>query len=314
PLQTEFIQVNYAKAGQLASLIKAEENNLLSERGTVTIDERTNTLIVQDVATSLEAIRSMVNKLDIPIRQVLIESRIVNADESFTKNLGIQFGATKDRGQDPWGSDSGDSTALDVSGVNGGPFISTLPVAGAFGGFSLAYGIVGSWLLQLELTAALAEGRGEDIANPKVITADQNEALIESGVEIPYEEASSSGATSVSFKKAVLSLRVTPQITPDDRVLLDLQVDQDTQGAEIANGIPVINTKSVATQVLVDNGETVVLGGVYTQTKNNTLDRVPFFGDLPYVGFLFKRTQESRDKSELLIFVTPKILKENLRI
>ena len=313
PLQTEFIQVNYAKASSLATLIRTEENNLLSERGNVSIDERTNTLIVQDVATSLESIRQMVNKLDIPIRQVLIESRIVNADESFAKNLGIQFGATKESTQDPWGGDA-DGTTLEVSGVNGGPFISTLPSASTFGGFGLAYGIVGSWLLQLELTAALAEGRGEDIANPKVITADQNEALIESGVEIPYEEASSSGATSVSFKKAVLALRVTPQITPDDRVLLDLTVDQDTQGAEIANGIPVINTKSVATQVLVDNGETVVLGGVYTQTKNNSLDRVPFFGDLPYVGFLFKRTAVSEDKSELLIFVTPKILKENLRI
>lgn len=327
PLSTEFIQVNYAKAGELAALIKAKENNLLSERGNVSIDERTNTLIVQDVAASLESIRSMVSKLDIPVRQVLIESRIVNADESFAKDLGVNFGFSRTTsgqgtlseneahltvgGGRPGTTDFGAGTSFNSGNEN---LMVTLPVAGATGAFKLAYGVIGSYLLQLELSAALAEGRGEDIASPKVITANQREAVIESGVEIPYQQATSSGATSVSFKKAVLALRVTPQITPDDRVLLDLEVNQDTRGSPDVLGVPPINTRNVSTQVLVDNGETVVLGGVYSQNTSNTLDRIPFFGDLPYVGFLFKRTSEEKTKSELLIFVTPKILKENLKI
>ena len=329
PLTTEFIQVNYAKADELAALIKAKENNLLSARGNVSIDARTNTLIVQDVATSLDSIRSMVAKLDIPVRQVLIESRIVNADESFAKDLGVNFGLARNTGGhgvtlpdsgdahlaigggQPGTTDFGGNTAFGDGTEN---LMVTLPVAGATGSLKLAYGIIGSYLLQLELSAALAEGRGEDIASPKVITANQREAVIESGIEIPYQQATSSGATSVSFKKAVLALRVTPQITPDDRVLLDLSVNQDTRGAPDVLGVPPINTRNVSTQVLVDNGETVVLGGVYSQTTNNSVDRIPFFGDLPYVGFLFKRTSENRSKSELLIFVTPKILKENLKI
>jgi type IV pilus assembly protein PilQ len=332
PLLTEFIQVNYAKADELAALIKAEANNLLSERGNVTIDARTNTLIIQDVAPSLESIRAMIAKLDIPVRQVLIESRIVNADESFSKDLGVNFGFSKRTREAPLTNDLGGEAepGLILGGGQAGNtdfsaptgfvqgdnenLMVTLPVAGATGSLKLAYGIIGSYLLQLELSAALAEGRGEDIASPKVITANQREALIESGVEIPYQEASSSGATTVSFKKAVLALRVTPQITPDDRVLLDLSVNQDTRGSPDVLGVPPINTRNVSTQVLVNNGETVVLGGVYSQTTNYASDRIPFFGDLPYVGFLFKRTSDNKTKSELLIFVTPKILKENLQI
>ncbi len=337
PLSTEFLQVNYAKADELAKLIKeAEANSLLSNRGNVTTDSRTNTLIIQDVATSLESIRAMVAKLDIPVRQVLIESRIINADESFSKDLGVQFGYSKATRQDGLTNALGGSgeAGLFIGGGQGGTtdfgettsfndgenenLMVTLPVAGATGSLSLAYGIIGSYLMQLELSAALAEGRGENIASPKVITANQREAVIESGVEIPYAEATSSGATSISFKKAVLALRVTPQITPDDRILLDLAVNQDSRGADVSSpqggNIPSINTRNVSTQVLVNNGETVVLGGVYSQTANNTSDRIPFFGDLPYVGFLFKRTTERSTKSELLIFVTPKILKENLQI
>jgi type IV pilus assembly protein PilQ len=274
----------------------------------------------------------MIAKLDIPVRQVLIESRIVNADESFSKDLGVNFGFSKRTrenpqvntlggeaepglflgGGQPGITDFGNTTAFN-DGTNENLMV-TLPVAGATGAVSLAYGIIGSYLLQLELSAALAEGRGEDIASPKVITANQREAVIESGVEIPFQEASSSGATTVSFKKAVLALRVTPQITPDDRVLLDLSVNQDTRGSPDVLGVPPINTRNVSTQVLVNNGETVVLGGVYSQTTNYASDRIPFFGDLPYVGFLFKRTSDNRTKSELLIFVTPKILKENVQI
>ena len=332
PLHTEFMQVNYAKAIDLAVLIKAEENSLLSERGSVTIDERTNTLIVQDVANSLENIRQMILKLDIPIRQVLIESRIVNADESFAKDLGVRFGYAKNTKQanaitredigrhpiDPVAIFTG-SEAGNVNGTGGTAregienLLVDLPSLAAGAGASLIVGKIGSYLLQLELTAMIAEGRGEDIASPKVITSNQHKATISSGVEIPYQSGSSAEGFTTEFKEALLSLDVTPQITPDDRVLLDLSVSQDSPGIPIGGDIP-INTRKVTTQVMVDNGETVVLGGVYTRAKNHAVDRVPFFGDLPYVGFLFKRTTESESKSELLIFVTPKILKENLQI
>jgi type IV pilus assembly protein PilQ len=327
PLRTEFVQINYAKASDLANLIQSGDSNLLSDRGNVSIDDRTNTLIIQDVASSLEAIRGMVSKLDIPIRQVMIESRIVNADESFTRDLGVQFGYSKHSNQQgqvdgdffaatggtvATGRDFGSATAFNTGGAD--QLLVNLPVAGATSGIGLALGKVGSYILQLELSALLAEGRGEDIANPKVITSNQTEAIIESGVEIPFQEASSSGATSVSFKKAVLSLRVTPQITPDNRVLLDLQVTQNTRGSPDVLGVPPINTRNVSTQVLVDDGETVVLGGVYSEVDRKSSDRVPFFGDLPVLGFLFKKNRIENSRSELLIFVTPKIIKEELKI
>ncbi|NKB36493.1 MAG: type IV pilus secretin PilQ [Gammaproteobacteria bacterium] len=326
PLRTEFVQINYAKAADLAGLIQSGENNLLSDRGNVSIDERTNTLIVQDVSTSLEAIRSMVSKLDIPIKQVMIESRIVNADESFTRDLGVQFGYSKHSDQSnqvngelfaagggtvPGFRQFGAPTAFNRGADD---LLVSLPVAGATSGIGLAVGKIGSYLLQLELSALLAEGRGEDIASPKVITSNQTEAVIESGVEIPFQEASSSGATSVSFKKAVLGLRVTPQITPDNRVLLDLNVNQDTRGSPDVLGVPPINTRNVQTQVLVDDGETVVLGGVYSQVDRTSSDRVPFFGELPVLGFLFKKNRVENQRTELLIFVTPKIIKEDLKI
>lgn len=326
PLRTEFMQINYAKADELVTLIKAEENNLLTDRGSVTLDARTNILIVQDVSKSLQSVRELILKLDIPIKQVLIESRIVNADESFAKDLGVRFGYSKntvtgaanDKLRAIGGGKEGTTTfaprptSFHVDDVEN--LIVNLPVLAAeSAALNLAVGRIGSWLLQLELSALIAEGRGEDIANPKVITVNQREAIIEEGVEIPYQEASSSGATTVSFKKAVLSLKVTPQITPDNKVLLDLQVNQDTQG-DIVGGIPTINTRSVGTKVMVDNGETVVLGGVYTQSKNDSVNRIPFFSNLPYVGFLFRRSHRESTKRELLIFVTPKILGEDLKI
>jgi type IV pilus assembly protein PilQ len=330
PLRTEFMQINYAKAADLASLIKSKDNALLSKRGNVSIDERTNTLIVQDVATSLEAIRNMISKLDIPIRQVMIESRIVNADENFTKDLGVKFGYSKTtssqlnaNGTTRFFSTVGGKLAGDTefgAGTtsfhtgNQENYMVNLPVPGATSAIGLAVGKIGSYLVQLELSALLAEGRGEDIASPKVITANQTEAVIESGVEIPYQQATSSGATSVSFKKAVLSLSVTPQITPDNRVLLDLVVKQDTRGSPDVLGVPPINTRNVTTQVLVNDGETVVLGGIYNQIDRTSSDRVPFFGDLPYLGFLFKKNRIEKSRRELLIFVTPKILKEEMKI
>jgi type IV pilus assembly protein PilQ len=328
PLRTEFMQINYAKASDLAALIKSKDNKLLSKRGNVSIDERTNTLIVQDVATSLEAIRNMISKLDIPIRQVMIESRIVNADESFTKDLGVKFGYSKHTNQTAQangnlfatvgGKINGDvkygGTTSFASPSDEENYMVNLPVPGATSALGLAVGKIGSYLVQLELSALLAEGRGEDIASPKVITANQKEAVIESGVEIPYQQATSSGATSVSFKKAVLSLSVTPQITPDNRVLLDLVVKQDTRGTPDVLGVPPINTRNVTTQVLVNDGETVVLGGIYNQVDRSSSDRVPFFGDLPYLGFLFKKHRTEKNRTELLIFVTPKILKEEMKI
>lgn len=317
PLLTEFMQINYAKAGDLATLIQSGDSNLLSDRGNVTIDERTNTLIIQDVASSLEAIRDMITKLDIPIKQVLIESRIVNADENFTKDLGVNFGYSK-RTVPTSNNDTSVVVGSAATTLTSEPtldnFLVNLPVPGATSTFGVNVGKIGSFLLQLELSALLAEGRGEDIANPKIITANQTEAVIESGVEIPFQEASSSGATSVSFKKAVLALRVTPQITPDNRVLLDLQVNQDTRGSPDVLGVPPINTRSVTTQVLVDDGETVVLGGIYTQVDRLSLDRTPFLGDLPGLGFLFKKKRVEKNRTELLIFVTPKILKEEFKI
>ena len=336
PLRTEFIQINYASASDLAGLIQSGENKLTSERGTVSIDQRTNTLIVQDVATSLQAIRELILKLDVPVRQVLIESRIVNADESFAKDIGVRFGYSKStkqtqdtravigpNPQDPFielGGGKAGNTDFGALTTNFGAdttdnLIVSLPATPAdAAALALAVGKVGSYLLQLELSALIAEGRGEDIASPRVITANQTEAVIESGVQIPFQEASSSGATSVSFQDAVLSLRVTPHITPDDRVIMDLQVNQDTVSGTTVLGVPAINTRSVTTQVLVANGETVVLGGVYTSSDRKTVDRIPFFGDLPYVGFLFKRTDIDRKKDELLIFITPKILKDSLKI
>ncbi|MCK5431212.1 MAG: type IV pilus secretin PilQ family protein, partial [Gammaproteobacteria bacterium] len=332
PLHTEFMQINYAKAGELAVLIKAEENSLLSERGSVTIDERTNTLIVQDVSNSLESIRQMILKLDIPVRQVLIESRIVNADETFAKDLGVRFGYAKNTKQanavtreeigrhpiDPVAIFTG-SEAGNVEGTGGTAregienLLVDLPSLASGAGASLIVGKIGSYLLQLELSAMVAEGRGEDIASPKVITSNGHRATIKSGTEIPYQSGSSAEGFTTEFKEAVLSLDVTPQITPDDRVLLDLAVTH-SPGPPVPSGDIPIATNSISTQVMVDNGETVVLGGVYTVTKNDSLERVPFFGDLPYLGFLFKRTSESEDKSELLIFITPKILKEDLKI
>lgn len=335
PLRTEFVQINYADASDLMSLIQASENNLLSERGNVSIDARTNTLIIQDVSSSLESIRSLISELDVPVRQVLIESRIVNADESFAKDMGVRFGYSKHTKQGTSDratiGDNPESAFVGIGGGNAGNvdyggttafndgtnenLIVDLPAAPAgAASLALAIGKVGSYLLQLELSALIAEGRGEDIASPRVITANQNEAVIESGVQIPYQEASSSGATSVSFQDAVLSLRVTPQITPDDRIIMDLEVSQDSLSGTSVNGVPAINTRNVATQVLVQNGETVVLGGVYTSSERKSVDRTPFFGDLPYVGFLFKRTDVDSNKSELLIFITPKILKDSLTI
>ncbi|MDZ7788722.1 MAG: type IV pilus secretin PilQ [Halofilum sp. (in: g-proteobacteria)] len=314
PLRTEYIQVNYAKAADLASIMQSEGTSLLSDRASVTVDQRTNTLLVRDTSNNLEQARQLVNRLDVPVRQVLIESRIVVANDDFSRDLGVQFGVSGNSTSEnaaisASGTDAGNLATGATTAPNTGDYNVNLPVTNPAGSIGLALAELpfGS-LLQLELSAMQAEGRGEIISTPRVITANQSEAVIEQGVEIPYQEASSSGATSVSFKKAVLSLTVTPQITPDDRVIMDLAITRDSVGQIFAN-IPSIDTRELQTQVLVDNGETVVLGGIYEQDKNRTVNRVPFFSDLPVVGTLFKSTSRSNGKSELLVFVTPKIVK-----
>ena len=325
PLYSEFIQVNYAKAEDIAELLKSAETTLLSDRGMATIDERTNTLLVQDIASKLVEVRKLVARLDIPVRQVLIESRIVVAKNDFAKDLGVKFGLSKQTrfngdhtlvvgGAQENGLVTDPQTGFEVpagSGADG--LLVDLPVIGATSSIGLAVGKLGSHLLQLELSAMEAEGTGEVISSPRVLTSNQKAAFIESGVEIPYQAATSSGATNVSFKKAVLSLNVTPQITPDDRIIMDLQVNKDSVG-EVFLGVPSIDTNEVSTQVLVDNGETLVLGGIYEQTRSDEIDRVPFFGELPLVDWMFKQTRTVDDKAELLIFVTPKIVKENINI
>ncbi|WP_232020221.1 type IV pilus secretin PilQ family protein [Sulfuriflexus mobilis] len=329
PLRSEYIQVNYAKAADLAALLKAESNSLLSVRGNVSIDERTNTLLVQDTADKLAEIRILVGKLDIPIRQVLIESRVVVADDDFSKDLGVRFGIANREDNNPntgstnrviAGNLTGTTDLLNFDTLTNTDGLNVNLPANNVNAASIALAIAklpfGN-LLQLELSALQEEGRGETISNPRVVTGNQKEAYIEQGTEIPYLEASSSGAATVSFKKAVLSLKVTPQITPDDRIIMDLTVTEDTLGALVPVGggsVPSINTQEVTTQVLVDNGETVVLGGVYSRVQSERSERVPFFGDIPYVGFLFRNKAQTDDKRELLIFVTPKIIKDALQL
>lgn len=330
PLRSEIVQVNYAKASEIAALLKAQENTMLSERGSASVDERTNTLLVLDVPNKLVEIRQLVAKLDIPIRQVLIESRIVIANSEFSRDLGVRFGGTavnpnSDGMIGVTGSSAGVDTMVDsaLSNIQSGgtaapvalPALGdrlnvNLPPAASAG--RIAFGILGpDYMIDLELAAMQREGQGEVVSSPRVITANQKEATIEQGVEIPYQESSSSGATSVAFKKAVLSLKVTPQITPDDRVIMDLSINKDSVGAIYA-GVPSINTREIATQVLVENGETVVLGGVYETAASKDVAKVPLLGDLPLVGRLFRNDINVNDKEELLIFITPKILKENL--
>lgn len=326
PLRSEFIQVNYARANELTALLKSEDNRLLTERGNVTFDERTNTLLVQDTGANLEDIRRIVERLDIPVRQVMIESRVVIANNDFTRDLGVRFGASKytRSGQDfSSGALEGNiaaSTGDNQTGYTGYivdktvPLLVNLPVVAPSGGVNFLIGKIGSYLLQLELTAMQREGRGEIVSSPRVITADNQEATIKVGQEIPYQESSQNSTTNtVAFKEAVLELKVKPQITPDDRIMMSLKVKKDNADftREIL-GVPPIDTRSVETNVLVNNGETVVLGGVYERSKEFTKEQVPWLGDLPVIGNLFKTTTKKDNNTELLIFVTPKILKEGI--
>jgi len=317
-LRSELIQINYAKAQDIATLLKDKGNSLLSLRGNVSVDNRTNTVWVQDVPSRLTEIRRLITQLDIPIKQVLIEARIVNIDKGFVQNLGVRFGVSNPnhvsgtlegadslaKGNTPAATDLNSRLNVDLRA----PSIGDAKPAS----IGLALAKLGkNTLLDLELSALENEGTAEIISNPRIITANQMEAKIEAGEEIPYQESTSSGATSTAFKKAVLSLNVTPQITPDGRIMLNLKVNQDKRGTQNVAGIPPIDTRNVQTQVLVDNGQTVVLGGIYEQEKNNQITRVPFLGKLPVVGVLFRQKQVIDKRTELLIFVTPKIIKQS---
>ena len=336
PLQTVLIPINYAKAEDLVNLILNSrdeqgdaEYGLLSARGTVTMDERTNTLLLTDTAEKILEVRNLITELDYAVRQVQIESRIVVASSEFAHELGVRFGVTYLHQGSNIGVVAADGAAADIINPAINPrddglldipsypnrYQVNLPAPTAIApaiGFSF---LAADWLLDLELSALEAEGEGEVISTPRVITANQSEAFIQQGVEIPYEEATSSGATSVQFKEAVLELKVTPLITPDNRVQLDLNVKQDTVGEifQTARGgsVPSIDTRELSTTVLVANGDTVVLGGIFQDEKASKEEKVPWLGDIPGVGALFRRRANESKKRELLIFVTPTIVEEN---
>ncbi|NVK56333.1 MAG: type IV pilus secretin PilQ family protein [Alteromonadaceae bacterium] len=320
PLASASITVNYAKASELATILKSEEGaaGILTERGAVSVDNRTNTILVRDTQASIDEARRVISSLDIPVKQVLIESRMVTVRDNVDEQLGVRWGFS-DRQND--GGFSGSLEGADNIAAGVVPSLSdrlnvNLPVSSPAGsiGFQIA-SLADGTILDLELSALESENKGEIIASPRITVANQQEAYIEQGTEIPYSQATSSGATSVEFKKAVLSLKVTPHITPDNRIILDLVVTQDTRGETVqtATGDAVaIDTQEIKTQVLVENGETIVLGGIFQQVNSNDVSKVPLFGDLPVVGALFRNSSTVYQKRELLIFVTPKIVTEAL--
>jgi len=317
PLYSEYIRLNYAKAENFADLLKTDTNSIITARGSVSVDQRTNTLLVKDTVKSIENIRRMIETLDIPVQQVVIESRMVTVRDNVTEDLGVRWGFS-DQGSSVGisGSLEGAEGIYNATSTSNAPSISdrlnvNLPITNPAASIGLHIAkLANGTLIDLELSALEEENKGEIIASPRIIAANQQKARIEQGTEIPYTESASSGATTVSFKKAVLSLEVTPHITPDNKVILDLVITQDTRGDTVQTGTGEavsIDTQEIQTQVLVENGQTVVLGGIFQQQIINTTNKVPVLGDIPYVGRLFKSTSEFNEKRELLIFVTPKI-------
>jgi type IV pilus assembly protein PilQ len=347
PLRSQSFQLNYTKAEEVArgltgqaqgqsggggSGANAQATRILSPRGTVIYETRTNQLFVSDIPSKLEEIQTLISKIDIPVRQVLIEARIVEADDSFGRSLGVKLGGTDLRGlrggipgynvggsnyisiggnYSNTGVQTNQTPVTDTSYVPDSQFVN-LPATG-FNGATAAnialslFSATANRFLNLELSALEAEGKGNVVSSPRVITADQQKARIEQGEEIPYQQATSSGATSVAFKKASLRLEVTPQITPEGNVILDVEVNKDSRGNLTAAG-PAINTKQVKTQVLVENGGTVVIGGIFQQEERNQINKVPLLGDIPFLGYLFQNRVRSINKTELLVFITPKIV------
>lgn len=345
PLSTAIIGLKYSDAAEIAKVLKSSEGSLLTPRGEVSVNSPTNTIIIRDVKSNLADVRRYIRRLDIPARQVSIEARIVNIDTSYEAQLGVRFGVSNTRSLS--GTLSGANQlaqGVDVASVS--PLsqrlnfdlpASLLSTGSTPGSIGLALARLGPVLLDLELSALEEEGHTQIISKPRVVTANQQKAMIQTGEEIPYQQATSSGATSVEFKKAVLSLEIVPQITPDDKIILKLKATQDTRGPQLlvaqgadtsgtvtttasltttpaVFGPPTINTQEVQSYVLLNDNETVVIGGVYKLTKSNTFDRVPFFGSLPIVGGLFRHRGIKNEKSELLIFLTPKIIRQQGRV
>ncbi len=331
PLRSEAFVVNYQKAEDVRKLLSDEKQRLISKRGSVAVDVRTNQIFVQDTTARLEDVRRLLQRIDIPVPQVLIEARIVEADDDFSRNLGVRFGYNRVTneatvggqnllpGQLPPSTTGGGTTGgigpVPVSGPLGlnNVLLPASPIAGFIpGSFNLTLFNSGlTRLINLELMALEADGRGKIISSPRVVTADKVKAVIEQGTEIPYQQSTSSGATSIAFRKAVLKLEVTPQITPEGAIFLDVKVNKDSRGQETLSG-PAIDTKNVQTQVLVENGGTVVLGGIYEQADRVTVTKIPLLGDLPVVGYLFKNTATVHDRTELIIFITPRVISERV--
>ncbi len=327
PLRTESFVVSYAKAVDIQALLTGASQKILSKRGSATQDQRTNTLFVQDVPSRLDEVRRLISQLDVPVRQVLIEARIVIADDKFSRQLGVRFGSGSGVNTNGRNIGVGANLAATNTIVKGGAPNSdlnvNLPVAGAAGAIALTFLNLGNGnIVNLELSALESENRGKVVSSPRIVTADKKKAVIAQGVEIPYLTSSPSGGTTVSFKQAILSLDVTPQITPDDKVIMDLEVKKDAVGALIsvvgfggaASTVPSIDTRKITTQIVVDNGDTAVIGGIYEQITRTDVTKVPVLGDIPFLGNLFKTTSKQDDKTELLIFITPRIIKDQLTI
>lgn len=321
PLRTESFVLSYAKASDVRSLLSDGQQKILSKRGSVTVDARTNTMFVQDVSARLDEVRRLVAQLDVPVRQVQIEARIVIADDNFRRQLGARFGTSAGVTADGRNIGASGSVSQANSIARGtvptafsaGDLNVNLPV-GAAGTLGLTFLNLGNGnVVNLEISALEADNRGKVVSNPRIVTADKRKATITQGTEIGFQTQASSGGTTTQFKPAVLSLDVTPQITPDDKVIMDLDIKKDSVGALIG-GIPSIETRTLKTQVLADNGETVVLGGIYEQTTRTDVTKVPLLGDIPFLGNLFKTTTKRDEKTELLIFITPRIIKEQLSV
>ncbi|MGB0359990.1 MAG: type IV pilus secretin PilQ, partial [Endozoicomonas sp.] len=308
PVYTDLVQINYADAAEISEVIQGSgDAGLLTERGSVQVVDRTNSLLVKDTQAKLDELRDLIEQLDIPIRQVMIEARIVTLSSSLREELGVKWSGQKAE------IDAGSGT-VDIGGRGDDNIFTDLSVTGV-ASTAIQIGLsTNSGLLNLELSALLSDGGGEVISQPKVITADKKTAIIKSGKEIPYEEKTSSGATSVAFKDAVLGLEVTPQITPDGRVIMDIKINNDDTTEETSNSVPIISTNEITTQVLVEDGETVVLGGVFKQSKRSGVSKVPVLGDIPYIGALFRSKTESDEKEELLVFITPRVVTDSISL
>ena len=331
PVRTETFQLNYQKADALQRLLSNEKQRVLSKRGSVVIDERTNKVFVQDTVSRLEEVRRIIAQIDVPVRQVLIEARIVEADDRFTRNLGVRFGLNKV----PAGTSGGTAVSGNLQGTHDLALLPGSASTGSAGSrpgstalsntnfvnlpadniggvnpatFSLSlFNSTLTQFLNLEISALEADQRGKVVSSPRVLTADQGKAIIEQGTELPYQQATSSGATAIQFRKANLKLEVTPQITPEGNVILDVQVNRDAVGQLTPAGFA-IDTRRVQTQVLVENGGTVVIGGIYEQFERDQVNKVPLLGDIPILGNAFKNNSRINNRTELLVFLTPRVV------